>query len=135
MRKIGFRCDDVDIVVVTHLHWDHCGGLQLFPKAKIIVQAVELQSASPFPPGITMPYRLIDDVDFTVVSGDLTISDSVKSNFKHPVITYGLQGVLVNGENRSIFIASDTFPLFENVESDPPILSNTFVDLEQYQRV
>jgi N-acyl homoserine lactone hydrolase len=118
---------------VTHLHWDHCSGLQLFPKAKIIVQSKELKSASPFPPEVSQPYRLIDEVNFTVVSGDTEISEGIRAILT-PGHTYGLQGVLVEGKTRTFFIASDTFPLFKNIESDPPIMSNTYVDLEQYQK-
>jgi glyoxylase-like metal-dependent hydrolase (beta-lactamase superfamily II) len=40
-----------------------------------------------------------------------------------PGHTYGTQGVLVEGENRA-FIPSDTIPLFENLETDPYVISN-----------
>jgi glyoxylase-like metal-dependent hydrolase (beta-lactamase superfamily II) len=49
-----------------------------------------------------------------------------------PGHTYGLQGVLVEGKARRIFIAGDTLPLFANLEQDPPAISNIFVDLRKY---
>jgi N-acyl homoserine lactone hydrolase len=36
---------DVDMVINTHLHWDHCGGNRLFPGVPIHVQARELADA------------------------------------------------------------------------------------------
>jgi glyoxylase-like metal-dependent hydrolase (beta-lactamase superfamily II) len=39
---------------------------------------------------------------------------------------------LVEGKTR-FFIASDTLPLFKNIESDPPIRSDIYVDFDQYQ--
>ena len=133
LQQAGFGCGDIDTVIVTHLHWDHCGGVQLFPEAEIIVQSEELRSASPFSPEITQPYRLLDGVDFTVVSGDVEISEGVKVILT-PGHTHGLQGVLVDCDSGPVFIASDTFPLFKNIESDPPVMSNIYLDLEQYQK-
>lgn len=34
----GVRPDDVDSVILTHLHLDHCSGLPLFSKARIVMQ-------------------------------------------------------------------------------------------------
>lgn len=36
---------DVTHIINTHLHFDHCGNNRLFPKAKIVVQAQELEVA------------------------------------------------------------------------------------------
>jgi glyoxylase-like metal-dependent hydrolase (beta-lactamase superfamily II) len=35
----------VEIVISTHLHWDHCGNFSIFPNADIYVQRRELGSA------------------------------------------------------------------------------------------
>jgi glyoxylase-like metal-dependent hydrolase (beta-lactamase superfamily II) len=37
--------DDVDLVVVSHLHFDHCGGLGLLPDARLVVQQAEWAAA------------------------------------------------------------------------------------------
>jgi glyoxylase-like metal-dependent hydrolase (beta-lactamase superfamily II) len=51
LRRLGVRPEEVDVVVTTHLHWDHAGGftsrspdgeLQLtFPRARHVVQRAE----------------------------------------------------------------------------------------------
>lgn len=55
LKSIGVRPDEVDVVLTTHLHWDHAGGFttrredgsyQLtFPKAKHFVQREEWEFA------------------------------------------------------------------------------------------
>jgi glyoxylase-like metal-dependent hydrolase (beta-lactamase superfamily II) len=55
LRRLGVRPDEVDVVLTTHLHWDHAGGftrrgsgggVQLtFPRAKHFVQKAELDFA------------------------------------------------------------------------------------------
>jgi N-acyl homoserine lactone hydrolase len=135
LRKIGVRCDEVDIVVVTHLHWDHCGENDLFPNAKILIQRKELESAqSPFP--ITAEgyiRRMVDEIPYTVISGDKKISKGVKIIFM-PGHTYGFQGVLVEAETRRILIAGDAISFFKNLEQDPPLISGFYVDLKSYYK-
>jgi glyoxylase-like metal-dependent hydrolase (beta-lactamase superfamily II) len=51
LRSLGVRPEEVDLVVTTHLHWDHAGGLTTrtlnggygltFPRARVVVQRSE----------------------------------------------------------------------------------------------
>lgn len=55
LSRRGFRAEDVDVVINTHLHFDHCGGntfrtekgetVPTFPRARYIVQKGEWESA------------------------------------------------------------------------------------------
>jgi N-acyl homoserine lactone hydrolase len=45
MRAKGLRPEDVSTVVVTHLDWDHAGGLGAFPNAKVMVHRPEYEFA------------------------------------------------------------------------------------------
>lgn len=55
LRQMGVRREDVNLVVLTHLHWDHAGACttvgfsgQLeptFPRARVVVQRRELEGA------------------------------------------------------------------------------------------
>ena len=41
LKKIGVNVEDIELVVNTHLHWDHCFNNELFTKAKIYVQKLK----------------------------------------------------------------------------------------------
>jgi glyoxylase-like metal-dependent hydrolase (beta-lactamase superfamily II) len=55
LEKLGYKAEDIDIVVNTHLHFDHCGGntsknekgedVPTFPKARYIIQKGEWKDA------------------------------------------------------------------------------------------
>ncbi len=51
LAALGVAADDVDLVVLTHLHFDHAGGLlradgaPRFPRARLVVQRQELEDA------------------------------------------------------------------------------------------
>ncbi len=46
MRKIGLRAEDVRLVLITHLDWDHVGGVGHFPHAEVLVHKPEWDFAS-----------------------------------------------------------------------------------------
>ncbi|MEM7644394.1 MAG: N-acyl homoserine lactonase family protein [Pseudomonadota bacterium] len=46
LAPFGLTPDDIDTVIVTHLHFDHAGGLHLFPNARLHMQAAEMAYAT-----------------------------------------------------------------------------------------
>jgi N-acyl homoserine lactone hydrolase len=46
LAKHGVKPEEVGTVILTHLHYDHCGGCELLPNARIIVQRSELAAAA-----------------------------------------------------------------------------------------
>ena len=42
LAKIGIKAEDVKHVILTHAHWDHMGGIGLFPNATFYLQKDEL---------------------------------------------------------------------------------------------
>jgi glyoxylase-like metal-dependent hydrolase (beta-lactamase superfamily II) len=44
VARLGYRPEDVRHVVLTHMHFDHCGGLPDFPRARVHVHRRELQA-------------------------------------------------------------------------------------------
>lgn len=46
LKPLGIAADAVDQVIVTHLHYDHAGGLHLFPNARLHLQAAEMAYAT-----------------------------------------------------------------------------------------
>jgi glyoxylase-like metal-dependent hydrolase (beta-lactamase superfamily II) len=59
LARHGLEPGDVDIVVFTHLHFDHSGLADRFPNARLLVQRTELQyAAAPLSPA--MFYERLD---------------------------------------------------------------------------
>jgi N-acyl homoserine lactone hydrolase len=50
LDALALRPSDVDLVVLSHLHYDHAGGAELFPKSELIVQRDEYAAAHYPPP-------------------------------------------------------------------------------------
>ena len=51
LRELGYSLDEISYVVPSHLHFDHAGGLYLFPDATLFVGVGELSYAYWPPPG------------------------------------------------------------------------------------
>jgi N-acyl homoserine lactone hydrolase len=45
LSAAGYATSDIDVVVFSHLHFDHCGGTQELPDARLIVQEAEWRAA------------------------------------------------------------------------------------------
>jgi glyoxylase-like metal-dependent hydrolase (beta-lactamase superfamily II) len=43
LAAVGLRPEDIDAIILTHLHWDHASGLACFPDAEIYLQKEELE--------------------------------------------------------------------------------------------
>ncbi len=46
IAALGLTPDAIDEIIVTHLHYDHAGGLHLFPNATLHMQAAEMAYAT-----------------------------------------------------------------------------------------
>lgn len=46
LKPLGLTPDDITTLIVTHLHYDHAGGLHLFPNATLHMQAAEMAYAT-----------------------------------------------------------------------------------------
>lgn len=114
LRRLGIRPDEVDVVLTTHLHWDHAGGftrrggdgsLELtFPKAKHFIQAAEWDFA--MAPDVRSRAGYIAD-DFTPVA-DAGLVELVKGEAEVlPGVVLRQTGGHTPGHQLCVFRASD----------------------------
>lgn len=86
LAKIGYKPEDIDIVVFTHLHWDHCFYMEKFTKAEFYVNEKEYRFAmDPIPLyyksyeapqlGITRPF---EGIEMNLVNGETEIIPGVR---------------------------------------------------------
>jgi glyoxylase-like metal-dependent hydrolase (beta-lactamase superfamily II) len=147
LARLGVRPEDIDVVVNTHLHWDHCYNNHLFPQATIYAQRAELQYAiAPLPlhrwAYDTLEYETGQVVlppflraRLTLVEGDFEVAPGVSVLFT-PGHTLGSQSVVVQGR-KTYVLAGDNVPLYENLPGrfTPHFTPNGIhVNLEDYYR-
>ncbi len=112
-----FDLDGIDVVVNTHLHFDHCGGNHLFQGKPIYVQRQELDDARSQddytirewvdPPGIALHYLPVD--------GELELLDGVRL-MPAPGHTRGSQIVVIETAGRPVVIAGDAAVSFDELD-------------------
>jgi glyoxylase-like metal-dependent hydrolase (beta-lactamase superfamily II) len=136
LHLLGVNPLDIEIVILTHLHWDHCYNTTLFPNARMFVQRDELlYAAAPLPvPNKGYDPSSIPQKELVLVDGDQRIAESVWL-LKTPGHTPGSQVVLLDGPRRRALIAGDTVPLYENWHNPGFRLPNGgHTDLSEYFR-
>lgn len=46
ISSLGYQIEDIKTIILTHLHGDHIGGIQYFPKANFLVSQTEYELAT-----------------------------------------------------------------------------------------
>jgi N-acyl homoserine lactone hydrolase len=106
-EQADFDPAGMDLVVNTHLHFDHCGGNHLFPDRPIYVQAQELDDAR-----TQDDYTIREWVDapglrYRAVDGELELLPGLRV-VPAPGHTRGSQVVVVENNGRTVVICGDT---------------------------
>ena len=106
LNLVGITPEDVDIIIQTHLHYDHCGHTALCKKAKVIVQEAELKFAYSPHALFAGSYNLgfLRDVHFHVVSGDQQILTGIRV-LEVPGHSPGAQAVAVDTKEGTAIIS------------------------------
>ncbi|HZE25585.1 MAG TPA: N-acyl homoserine lactonase family protein [Blattabacteriaceae bacterium] len=125
--------DDITDVIITHMHWDHADGMDLFPKARIWLQKDEYTYytgeawQSPRTHGGIEPDDVLAAVKLnlagrvSLVNGDaqqILPGITCYTGGKH---TFQSQYVGVNTKAGTVILASDNMYLYENLEKHVPI--------------
>ena len=106
-----------DIVVNTHLHFDHCGGNHLFAGKPIYVQRRELEDARSLEDYTIREWVDAPGVQYVPVDGELELLPGVRL-VPAPGHTSGSQVVVVETGGRPVVIAGDTAVWFGELD-DP----------------
>jgi len=133
IAPLGLKPEGVTDLIVTHMHWDHAGGIDLFPNARVWIQKDEYDYytgeawQSPRTHGGIDPddvqeivrRNIAGRVSFVRGDDETTISGlSFNTGGKH---TWSSQYVGVQTPKSTVVIASDNMYLYENLDAHKPI--------------
>jgi glyoxylase-like metal-dependent hydrolase (beta-lactamase superfamily II) len=125
--------DDITDVVITHMHWDHADGMDLFPRARIWLQKDEYTYYTgeawqqPRTHGGIEPDDVLAAVKLNLAGRVSLVKGDAQEIFpgvtcyiggKH---TFQSQYVGVNTKAGIVILASDNMYLYENLEKHVPI--------------
>ena len=133
VKRAGVQPEEITDVIISHMHWDHADGMDLFGKARIWMQKDELEyyageawqsrrtHGGIDPDDVLAAVKLNLAGRMGLVNGDAQeILPGVTCYIggKH---TYASQFVAVNTAVGTVVLASDNLYLYENLERHVPI--------------
>ena len=122
LKKINVHPDTIEMIIFTHLHWDHCSNMKEFKNAEYYCSDVEYEFAmNPIPPywvsyehpsaGLTPSFK---GCEFDLVHGEQEIVSGI-SVLPTPGHSPGHISVAVNTIKGSYVIVGDLFFVRENL--------------------
>ena len=131
LARAGVRAEDVTDIIVSHIHWDHVDGVDLFPNARVWIQKDEYQhhigaqggqlDRAIDPDDAKMLATLASRGRVNQIEGDSTEiipGITVFTGGKH---TFASQYATVRTKSGTAVIASDNLYLYENLDTHRPI--------------
>ena len=143
VARLGVKREQVTKVIITHMHFDHVGGMenfaQLYPNAKFYVQKIEYDFWVNNPISRRPPFKrsrldrgnkgladLAGGPRLIMLDGDTVIGPDMELLLL-PGHAPGLQGVLVNTAKGAAVVASDSAHIARSFKNDMP--SSIVVDM------
>lgn len=149
LAEVGVTPEEIDHVILSHAHFDHMGGLELFPNAKFLIQKEELAGwvsvmtmdrkfrwlmGATDPGDIIHAVQLAREGRLIGIDGDQDdVLPGIDVRLARDTHTVGSQYIIVrndglpNSEDRYIY-TGDLIYRFENLDggepNDPKILPN-----------
>jgi glyoxylase-like metal-dependent hydrolase (beta-lactamase superfamily II) len=133
VRAAGLAPEDITDVVISHMHWDHADGMDLFPKARVWIQRDEYTyytgeawhredthgGIDPDDVEALVKANIAGRVSF-VEGDDQQILPGIRCYIggKH---TYQSQYITVPAKDGTVVLASDNVYLYENLDKHVPI--------------
>ncbi|TET87064.1 MAG: N-acyl homoserine lactonase family protein [Desulfobacteraceae bacterium] len=140
LEALGVDYADIELIIFTHLHWDHCHNLHMFPNARLLVNAREYEFAlNPIPPYYKSyeHHKLEKKAPFVgrtfeKLDGEVEILPGIRI-FPTPGHSPGHQSVSVDTEDGVHVIAGDAVFSYDNLdpagEHLPFTLMGRFMDI------
>lgn len=145
LRALGIKPTDITDIIVSHPHWDHIDGLNLFPKAKIWMQhddygyfVGQAWQKDGSPGGfVQRDVRMLLELNLAgrleLVKGDnkeIIPGITVYTGSKH---TFESQYALVETGGRRIILASDNVWIYYNLGMLRPAANGGTLDTTAYK--
>jgi glyoxylase-like metal-dependent hydrolase (beta-lactamase superfamily II) len=131
LRRFGVRPEEITDVIISHVHWDHTDGADLFPRARIWIQKEEYEhyvrdDGTPADRAIdSLDARMLRDLEragrVQRVDGDgqeILPGVTAYTGGRH---TFASQYIGVRTARGTIVLASDNVYLYENLDRHRPI--------------
>jgi glyoxylase-like metal-dependent hydrolase (beta-lactamase superfamily II) len=144
LRRIGIDAERVEHLIITHIHQDHAGGLELFPRARVYLQRREfdfwvsdpIARRAPFartsdPVAVRAVGALRGSARLALVDGDQVILPGIELLLT-PGHTPALQSVAVETAKGIAVLTSDCAHVHRTFETDIP--SSIICDLPEWMR-
>lgn len=129
LKEKGLTPADIDMIIISHLHFDHAGGLRYFQGTKaiknVLVSEVELKNAYyQAMTGQSGAYvkKLfdLDDIVFQTIKEETNLSDDIKL-FVQNSHTPGVTGMVLRTKSKgNVIVTSDTIYTREGYEKELP---------------
>jgi glyoxylase-like metal-dependent hydrolase (beta-lactamase superfamily II) len=131
VARAGVKPEDVTDIIVSHVHWDHMDGLDLFPNARVWIQREEythhvdasgkVLDRAVDAADAEMLFKLRNAGRVMLVDGDaqeIIPGITVYIGGKH---TFQSQYATVKSNGGTVVLASDNLYLYENLDKRVPI--------------
>ncbi len=141
LATIGMAPGDIDVVIQSHLHFDHAGGLGWLTHAPILVQREELAFARNPPVYQELIYVQADfgmELDWQQLDGDHDVfGDGRLMIISTPGHSRGHQSLLVRLDSGPVFLLADAAYLLAKMRSRnlPGILWSPDAMIASWERI
>ena len=132
LRQRGLTPDDIDVVVITHAHWDHAQNVDLCKRARLLISRAEVEyTRSPRPGDFATPSYFaatLQGLDVEYAREGMQPEPGV-TIIETPGHTAGHLSVVVETDQGAVVLAADALSDADSLDRGHPFI--IFWDVEQ----